>query len=130
MVKSILCLLMLGWSSMSLGKGQISLAGPVGVPVPSGSSAWTAKLAQPVAVSPLQVMFWNTGSKCPRMPVVNVSVKYANDVYWYNAPFKQGYYQTEERFKIEAVKLDFYSDAPDEVCVITVAGYRDIAEFE
>lgn len=126
-MRKLLLPLLVSWSSFSFAKGQVTLVGPVGVQIRPGWSTWSAKLAQPIQVNPLQVLFWNTG-RCPRIPITNVSVKYVNDVYWYNATPKDGGYHIESRFLVEAVKLDFYLDTADEQCVITVNGFRDIAE--
>lgn len=112
----------------SLVKGQVNLVGPTGVSINSGWSSWSVKLPQPMQVNPLQVMFWSNGGKCRVIPITSVSVKYINDVYWYNAMFREGSYQIEGKYQIDGVKLDFYLDGPPEMCVITVAGYRDISE--
>ena len=127
MFRKILLPLLISWSSFGFAKGQVTLVGLVGVQIRSGWSTWSAKLVQPIQVNPLQVLFWNNG-RCPRIPITSVSVKYVNDVYWYNATPKEGYYQIESRFMVEAVKLDFYLENVDEQCVITVSGFRDIAE--
>jgi hypothetical protein len=108
-------------------KGQVDIISPVGVEIKSGVSSWSAKLQQPIQVNPIQVLFWNTNRRCNYIPVTSVSVKYTSDLYWYSATPKDGYYEVDSKYQIEAVKLDFYLEAPDEFCVIKVTGFRDIA---
>jgi hypothetical protein len=129
--KVLVSLFLLGNATLGLAKqqGQVNLVGPVAVHVKAGESSWSAKISQPIQVNPLQILFWNTSAgRCPKIPITSVSVKYTNDLYWYNAMPRDGYYYIENRFLVEAVKLDFYLDGTDETCVITVSGFRDIAE--
>lgn len=109
-------------------RGQVDLIGPIGVDIRSGYSSWSAKLLQPIQVNPIQILFWNTTGRCRQIPITSVSVKYTNDAYWYTASAKNDGYYVEDRFLIEAVKLDFYLDSVDEFCVLKVSGFRDIAE--
>lgn len=109
-------------------QGRVDLIGPVGVQIQSGTSSWAAKLPRPLNVNPLSVVFWNSGNRCPVIPITSVSVKYVNDSYWYSTSMKNGYYYIESNYTIEAIKLDFYLNQPAEVCVVKVSGFRDIPE--
>lgn len=132
MLKKLICASLLTLSSIGFSftnKGQVDLISPTGIEIKSGNSSWSQKLSQCIQVNPLQVLFWNTGNRCNVIPITSVSVKYANDLYWYNAISKNGYYEVDSKYLIEAVKLDFYLDSPvNQFCIINVTGFRDIAE--
>jgi len=128
--KKIICPILFFISSISFGlttKGQVDLIPPTGIEIKSGVSSWSAKLSQPIQVNPLQVYFWNTNNRCNVIPVTSVSVKYVNDIYWYNTAYGDNGYQVEN-YMIEAVKLDFYLEGSDEFCVIKVSGCREIGK--
>jgi hypothetical protein len=130
--KKIIGTVLLSISSMGFAltnKGQVDLIPPTGIDIKCGVSSWSQKLTQCIQVNPIQILFWNTGNRCNIIPITSVSVKYANDLYWYNAIPKDGYYEVESKYAIEAVKLDFYLDSPvNEFCIVKVTGFRDIAE--
>ena len=108
-------------------QGQVDLIGPTGIQIPSGTSSWSIRLSQPLHVNSLNVTFWNTGN-CPVAPITSASVKYTNDTYWYSTSIKNGYYYIENRYMVEAIKLDFYLNRIAEFCVVKISGFKDISE--